>query len=44
LDTVSDKKNLGVYISDDLKWEKQCSQAVTKANKVLGLIRKKFHR
>jgi len=31
-----------VFISDDLKWEKQCSQAVAKANKVLGLIKRNF--
>jgi len=29
-------------VSNDLKWEKQCSQTVAKANKVLGLIKRNF--
>jgi len=28
--------------SNDLKWEKQCSQAVAKTNRVLGLIKRNF--
>jgi len=39
LESDSEEKDLGVIISDDLKWDKQCSQAVAKANKVLGLIK-----
>jgi len=35
-------KDLGVCISGDLKWGKQCSQAVANANKVLGLIKRNF--
>ena len=42
LESVSKEKDLGVFISDDLKWDKQCSQAVAKANKVLGLIKRNF--
>jgi len=38
LDSVREGKDLGVNISDDLKWEKQCSEPVDKANKVLRLI------
>jgi len=38
LESVNEEKDLGVFISDDLKWEKHCSQAVATANKVLGLI------
>jgi len=37
---ISEEKDLRVIVSDDLKWEKQCSQAVAKANKVLGLIKR----
>jgi len=40
MDTVSEEKDLGVFISDDLKWEKQCIRAVAKANKILGLIKR----
>jgi len=42
LENVTEEKDLGVIVSDDLKWEKQCSQTVAKANKVLGLIKRNF--
>ena len=42
LESVSEEKYLGVIVSDDLNWEKQCSQTVAKANKVLGLIKRNF--
>jgi len=38
LDSVREGKDLGVNISDDLKWKKQCNEPVDKANKVLRLI------
>jgi len=36
------KRDLGVIISEDLKWEKQCSSAVSKANRILGMIKQNF--
>jgi len=39
---VTEKKDLGVIISEDLKWEKQCSSAVSKANRILGMIKRIF--
>ena len=39
---MSEEKDLGVVVSNDLKWEQQCSQTVAKANKVLGLIKRNF--
>ena len=36
------KKDLGVIISEDLKCEKQCSEAVKKANRILGMIKRNF--
>jgi len=39
---VTDEKDLGVLISEDLKSEKQCSSAVSKANRVLGMIKRNF--
>jgi len=34
---------LGVIISEDLKWQKQCSEAVRKANRMLqGMIKRNF--
>ena len=37
-------KDLGVYITTDLKSSKQCSEAVKKANQVLGMINRHFKR
>jgi len=42
LESVSDEKDLGVIISKDLKWEKQCSEAVRKTNRMLGMIECNF--
>jgi len=39
---VSKEKDLGVIVSDDLKSEKQCSAAVIKANRMLGMMKRKF--
>ena len=35
---VSAEKDLGVYITDDLKTARQCQEAYSKASKALGLI------
>ena len=42
LQCVSEKKHLGVIVIDDFKWEKQCSEAVKKANRILGMIKRYF--
>jgi len=42
LECVSEEKDLGVIISGDLKWEKECSEAVKKANRMLGMIKRIF--
>jgi len=42
LEHVNEEKDLGVIISEDLKWEKQCSSAVSKANRILGIIKRNF--
>jgi len=42
LEHVTEEKDLGVIISEDLKWEKQCSSAVSKANRILGMIKRNF--
>ena len=34
--TVDEEKDLGVIVSKDLKWDKQCSQAVKKLIRCLG--------
>jgi len=40
LEHMNEEKDLGVIISEDLKWEKQCSSAVSKANRILGMIKR----
>ena len=42
LEYVNEKKDLGVIISEDMKWDKQCGVAVSKANKILGMIKRSF--
>ena len=42
LQSVSEEKDLGVIVSDDFKWEKQCCEAVKKANRILGMIKRNF--
>ena len=42
LECVSDEKDLGIIVSEDLKWDKQCSEAVKKANRMLGMIKRNF--
>jgi len=42
LECVSEEKDLGVIISEDLKCEKQCSEAVKKANIIMGMIKRNF--
>jgi len=36
------EKDLGVWISSDLKWIKQCSNAANKAMSVLRMIKRSF--
>jgi len=40
LETVDEENDLGVIVSKYLKWDKQCSQAVKKTNRMLGVIKK----
>ena len=42
LQSVTEEKDLGVVISNDLKVSRQCSHAAGKASKVLGMIRRQF--
>ena len=42
LESVSEEKDLGVIVTEDLKPDKQCTKAVSKANKMLGFISRNF--
>jgi len=37
---VNEERDLGVIMSKDMKWEKQCIAAVKKMNRVLGMIKR----
>jgi len=41
-ETVTEEKYLKVMVSDNIKWDKQRSEAVIKANKILGMIKRIF--
>ena len=38
----TEEKDLGVFVSNNLKWKKQCTIAAAKANMVIGQIKKSF--
>ena len=42
LQVVSEERNPGLIMSEDLKWEKQCVAAVKQGNKILGIIKRSF--
>ena len=42
MQAASEERDLGIIISADLKWGKQCIAAVKKANKILGMIKRNF--
>ena len=42
LQLAKEEKDLGVTVSADMKWQRQCIEAVKKANKMLGLIKRNF--
>jgi hypothetical protein len=42
LQVVSEERDLGIIIQDDLKCSGQCAKAVKSANRILGMIRRTF--
>jgi len=42
LQGVHEERDLGIIVSADLKWDKQCISAAKKANKILGMIKRNF--
>ena len=42
LEEVTEERDLGVVLQTDLKCSKQCLEAVSTANRVLGMIRRSF--
>ena len=39
LETVDTEKDLGVWVTSDLTWDKQTSEQCAKTNKLLGFVR-----
>jgi len=42
LQAATAERDLGVIVSEDLKWENQCIAVVKKANEILGMIKRNF--
>jgi len=42
LQTITEEKDLGIFVTNDLKPNRQCAQASQKAMSVLGMIRRNF--
>jgi len=43
LKSVTEERDLGVTITSDLKVSRQCLNAVSKANKVFGMVSRQFY-
>ena len=42
IEIVNHSRDLGIQVTDDLKWSMQCNQAASKAMSVLGMIKRTF--
>ena len=42
LQEVTEERDLGIYVTDDLKPSVQCAKAAVKAMQVLGVIKRNF--
>ena len=42
LEEVTEERDLGVIIQNNLKWDKQCAKSVGTANRILGMIKRTF--
>src|SRR5664279_6054594 len=42
IEVVKEEKDLGIFVTEDLKWNVQCSKAASKAMMILGMIRRTF--
>ena len=42
LDIVTEENDLGVHIDEELKFHKHISAAVSKANQILGIVKRTF--
>ena len=43
LDETTEEKDLGIYLTDDLKATQQCTKTASKATPVLRMIKRNFH-
>jgi len=42
MEQISEERDLGVWVTQDLKWSQQCDKAAAKAMSVLGMIKRTF--
>ena len=42
LNEVSDERDLGVIVENNLKCSKQCAKVVNTANRIIGMIKRSF--
>ncbi len=42
LESVTEEKDLGILIDDELKFHKHVSAAISKANQTLGIVKRTF--
>jgi hypothetical protein len=40
---VTEQRDLGVIITNDLKWGRQCDEAFRRANRTIGFVNRNFH-
>jgi len=43
IEQVPKERDLGILITDEMKWSKQCNSAALKAMSVLGMIKRTFN-
>jgi len=43
IEQVPEERDLGILITDEMKWSKQCNSAAAKAMSVLGMINRTFN-
>ena len=42
LNVVTEERDLGILVQNNMKWDQQCSKSVKMANRILGMIKRNF--
>ena len=43
IEQVPEERDLGILLTDEMQWSKQCNSAAAKAMSVLGMIKRSFN-